>query len=406
MFKHRFLHMKKILLTTISTLFSLSLIAQSQTWLTVPGGIPAGVHHPVTFAIGDYGYSITGVNSNGSTIDKVYRYNPVTDSWATLPDFPGGSRGFAIGLTYQGKGYVGFGVSSSQYFDDLWAYDTATMQWTQLADCPGPARRHPALMAANGKIYVGLGNDNTGDLKDFWQYDIASDSWTQLPDIPGPARHHPFMFAVNGEVYAGMGHGGNFIFDDWYRFDTVNNTWQTMTDFPGEARVAGTQFDHMGHGYVLSGDGDNHSFMSTGEFWEYDDATDNWTQLASHPGPSRWAPGSFVINDTLYFFGGLNRFSSVHPTDMYKYAFNSAGIGLKESNISAAIYPNPSKGLLTIKSKETWSHAFVYASDGQKILEVPVSEKQVDLRALPAGMYLIELSGTKGNSELQRVLIN
>ncbi len=396
--------MKKTLLITFSILFSIALNGQNQTWIGL-NGIPIGIHHPVTFAIGDYGYSITGVNSFNSAIDKAYRYNPVTDSWATLSDFPGGSRGFAIGLAYQGKGYLGFGATSSQYFDDLWVYDTATMQWTQLADCPGPARRHPALMAANGKIYMGLGNDNTGDLKDFWEYDIASDSWTQLPDIPGPARHHPFMFAVNGEVYAGMGHGGNFIFGDWYRYDTLNNSWQSMSNFPGENRVAGTQFDHMGHGYVLSGDGDNHSFMSTGEFWEYTDATDTWTQLAPHPGPSRWAPGSFVIGDTLYFFGGYDRFNSFFPTTMFKYAFNSAGIGLKESNLKVGLYPNPSQGIIKIQSPEEWSNASVYGIEGKLILNAPIEDNQLDLSALPAGVYLLSLEGPAGTSTNHRLLI-
>jgi len=378
--------------------------AQNQTWIGL-NGIPGGVHHPVTFAIGDYGYSITGTSSFGSETDNVYRYNPKTDTWATMTDFPGGNRGFAIGLAYQGKGYVGFGAAGSQYFKDLWVYDTASMAWTQLASCPGAARRHPALMAANGKIYMGLGNDNTGDLKDFWVYDIATNAWTQLPDIPGPSRHHPFMFAVSGEVYAGMGHGGNFIFGDWYRFDTVNNNWQTMSNFPGENRVAGTQIGHLDHGYVLSGDGDNHSFMSTGEFWEYEPSTDSWSQLSPHPGPSRWAPGSFVIGDTLYFFGGFDRFNQFFPTTMFKYAFNSAGIGLEEFDTPIAFYPNPSEGWINIDNYEDFERIEILSMDGKSVFQGSIESDRMDLGNLELGMYLVRLYRHDGSMQQERLLI-
>ncbi|MDC1221183.1 hypothetical protein N8Z47_00785 [Salibacteraceae bacterium] len=47
--------------------------------------------------------------------------------------------------------------------------------------------------------------------------------------------------------------------------------------------------------------------MEEGEFWQYDPADDSWLQMPSHPGISIWAPGSFVIEDTLYFISGQNR---------------------------------------------------------------------------------------------------
>lgn len=364
------------------------------------------MHHPVTFAIGDYGYSVTGTSSFGAETDEVYRYNPKTDSWATMSEFPGGVRSFAIGLEYQGSGYLGFGAGSGQFYDDFWRFDTATNQWTQLADCGCVGRRHPALMAANGKIYVGLGNDNTGDLKDFWVYDIASDSWSQLPDIPGPARHHPFMFATNVEVYAGMGHGGNFIFGDWYRFDTVNNNWQSMNSFPGEARVAGTQFDHNGYGYVLSGDGDNHSFMSTGEMWQYESSTDTWTQLDPHPGFSRWAPGSFVIGDTLYFFGGYNRANQFFPTDMHKYFFNSNGIGLEEESLAEALfYPNPSNGNIQLTKSKEWKQVSIYDLRGQKVRSFSGDQHNLDLSFLDNAIYWIEARDSEGEIYRDKIMI-
>lgn len=397
--------MKKTTLLFLSLSLCGTLWGQvAEAWQSTNGS-HGPIHHPVTFAIGNYGYSLTGTNNFNANTAAVKRYNPVTDSWSNLPDFPGGARGFSIGLAYNGSGYVGFGVNGSNYFRDLWRFDTANNQWTQLANCPCKARRHPAFMAANGKIYVGLGNDNTGDLKDFYVYDIATDSWSALPDIPGLPRHHPFMFSANGEVYAGMGHGGQIIFKDWYKLDTVSNTWQTMSNFPGEARVAGTQFSHRGVGYVLSGDGDNHSWMNTGEFWKYNDANDTWSQLAPHPGVSRWAPGSFVIGDTLYFFGGVNRQSQSFPTDMFKYWFNSDAISISERKmLSLNWYPNPSKGTIYVNTNEVKALRLMDLQ-GKLMQEIEVESESVQINDQYKGVFLIQSLLHSGDSQFDRIIL-
>ena len=74
-----------------------------------------------------------------------------------------------------------------------------------------------------------------------------------------------------------------------------------------KARVAGTQFERGGLGFVLSGDGADHRSMATGELWAYNATTDSWAQLPPHPGPSRWAPASFVLDGYVHLYGGLER---------------------------------------------------------------------------------------------------
>ncbi|PTM05383.1 MAG: hypothetical protein DA405_04085 [Bacteroidetes bacterium] len=387
---------KNIFQTTfLSLLLGLGTMLSAQSWMTA-GTIPSGRHHPVTFALNGYGYMATGTNGFGALTDDFYRYDPVADVWATLPDFPGGARSFSIGTTYEGLAYMGFGVSSSQYFDDLWVFDPQTGQWTELASCPGSARRHPSLMAADGKIYMGLGNDNGGDLKDFWVYDIQTDTWSQLPDIPASSRHHPFQFAIGKDVFSGMGHGGNVIYDDWYKWDTLTNNWATMANFPGEARVAGTQFSNQGFGYVLSGDGDNHSFMTTGEMWRYNPANDTWTQLPSHPGRSLWAPGSFVISDTVYFMGGFNRQFSSYPNTMYKFHLNPLGIGNEEQQALEAFsfdfYPNPNSGsYLEYQSKKDIDEVEIIDAQGKFMGTYPTNGSRIDISNLASGFYQLRI---------------
>ena len=182
--------------------------------------------------------------------------------------------------------------------------------WTQLASLPGLGRNHPAMVATSDKIFMGCGSSDMGNFNDWWEYDVASDNWTQKPDLPSYTRHHPFYFGIDNEVYVGFGHGSNpdangyYIYKDFYKYLPANDQWVQLNDFPSEARVAGTQFSYNGKGYVLSGDGDNHQSLDSGEFWEYEPSTDQWTQLPSHPGNAIWAPGCFVIGCDVYFLLG------------------------------------------------------------------------------------------------------
>ena len=320
-------------------LFTLPLVSYSQNWIQ-SGVFPySGVHHPITFSYNEYGYVVTGSNTNNT-----YRYDKTNDTWTQLSDFPGGDRGYAYGLQVGGKAYMGFGSTPNSTFpNDWWEYDIINDIWNQKADFPSNGRNHPAMVDVGGKIYVGCGS-NSANLGDWWEYDINSDSWSQKADLPANDRHHPFYFSIDNYAYVGFGHGSvtgpgsnpsssSYIYNDFYRYDPSSDTWLRMQDFPSEARVAGTQFSFNGKGYVLSGDGDNHGPLDSGELWEYNPVNDLWTQLPSHPGDAIWAPGNFVIDCDVYFLLGQNNntIPPSYPLNIYKYKLGDA-CGCTDSN--------------------------------------------------------------------------
>lgn len=366
----------------------------AQAWEPVaplPGGASDARHHPITFSVDNYGYLLAG-DVNGEEANDFMRYNSLTDTWETLPDFPGAARSFSYGTARDTKAFVGFGGANGVPFNDLWEYDTETEEWTQLADCPCSGRYHPAFIQLDDKIYVGLGN-NPANLNDWWEYDITTNTWSEKDDLPGAERHHPFYFGIDGIAYVGFGHGnsvnGNLsIFNDFYKFDPETDEWTQLNDFPGEGRVAGTQFDLNGKGYILSGDGDDHSFMAEGEFWEYEPQSDAWTQLTSHPGSSRWAPGNFVIDNQVYFMCGLSNIQL--ESDMMR--FNLDPLVSTEDEISTspnAVYPNPAKSLITIADDiNQFSEIRLMNSYGQTVRTV--MSKQVSVEDLPSGMYYLQ----------------
>jgi N-acetylneuraminic acid mutarotase len=327
-----------------------------------PGG---GRHHPITFANATHGFLLTGSTSGSPYMSDFWIYEAQSDTWTDLSNtsaaFPGAARSYGYGVSStvdctNTKAYLGFGLGwSGSPLTDFWELDMTELTWTRLADFPGLGRRHPAMnwvvdgtMGVN-EIHVGLGDGAGGNYKDWWSYDIPSNTWQQLPDIPGRPRHHPYYFALGGTSYAGLGHSAGLIERDWYRYDITSGTWVVEPEFtsvgwsvsssdssslssslPGpvttEARVAGTQFSVTGscdsnktYGFVLSGDGDDHSTISTGELHVFDQDTGAWHPLPPHPGNSRWAPGSFVLQGTskVYFTGGFDRKQQLLFADLW-----------------------------------------------------------------------------------------
>lgn len=366
-------------------------IGLSQEWQKVELLPGSSRHHPINFSLDGFGYLLSG--SNGDP--DFYKYDPFLDEWTSLPDFPGPGRGFGYGVSYLGLGYVGFGLQNGTVFGDLWQYDPTTETWLELSPLPGIPRYHPAMIAGNGKIWVGLGSSGNGNLNDWWEYDIITDSWEQQPDLPGPPRHHPFYFDINGEPYVGFGHG-NGIFKDFYHFDHINDQWTRLADFPDQSRVAGTQFSLNGKGYILSGQGSNHNDLQTGEFWEYDPQTDEWTAYNPHPDGGRWAPGSFVINDHIYLMCG-NQENFGNYRDMYKARIPSAVSSTQEVTLedNLVVSPNPATDFFSIDIESlNVEVGFVKIIDmqGKELAQFDFEEGKVySLQTIQDGLYFVQI---------------
>jgi N-acetylneuraminic acid mutarotase len=377
----------------ILLLLTISSYAQEWEEATPPPGFMTD--HSFGFSIDGKGYLVAGTTEFTGHSKSFLQFDPETDEWTNLEDFPGHARGYGIGDVWDRKAYFGFGTSADSLLRDLWVFDADSAKWRQLSSCPCAPRLHPAFVANKGKIFVGLGNNNDGNLTDWWEYDIASDSWLQKPDFPDVRRHHPYQFAIGDFVYTGLGHG-NGIFREWYRYDPSLETWERMADIPGEGRVAGTQFSYNGKGYVLSGDGDDHLSMETGEMWSYDPLLNTWDSLPPHPGKSRWAPASFVIDGVVYLYNGTTFFEGTgYVYQAEAYSFDLKGMVSSVTNpfhtLDFVIYPNPFSSSFNITTQRTEdSRLTIYTLDNKPVYD-NISYRTHDVSHLPSGVYRIEV---------------
>lgn len=394
--------MKKLSFLILSMVLGFS--CKCQEWQSVAPVIDDfRTDHSFGFSINGIGYLVAGSKYDGERTANFYSYDPQSDTWTRKADFPGGARAFPIGHTYKNKAYFGFGSDANfEKLDDLWVYDADEDSWTELASCDCQGRTHPSMTIADDVLYITMGGGENGNLNDHWAYSLESNSWTRKADFPGDPRHHPFQFSIGDYIYAGFGHGDGFISNQWYKYDATDDLWEEMETLPSEGRVAGTQFDYNEKGYVLSGDGDDHNSMETGEFWEYDPEMNTWTELTPHPGLSRWAPASFIIDGWVYLIGGwsadVDGTGPGYPNTNWKYQLADESVSIKNIGVTEfAIYPNPTYGVLYIPlDVDDDTEVSVYNSRGEFVFSKYVNGNLIDVKELNIGMYYIQLVDRNG----------
>lgn len=165
--------------------------------------------------------------------------------------------------------------------------------------------------------------------------------------------------------------------------------------------MAGTQFSRQNIGYVLSGDGSDHSYMQTGEFWKYDDVEDTWEELTPHPGISRWAPGSFVIEDTIYFFGGQNRQTGIFEQSMWAFQLVEDPVDtipLTAINEIASgrtiLFPNPANDVIQVMTDQDVYTLEVMDLQGRVLLSSK-SSVEMNIADLKPAVYFLRIVGSE-----------
>ncbi|PZF72675.1 Kelch repeat-containing protein [Taibaiella soli] len=319
---------KKIIFCLLLCLASAILKAQApNTWVqkadigaTLPNSAERR-QEAAGFAIGGKGYIGLGYSQYTSLfLSDVWQYDTLSKTWSQVADFPAIGRRGPIGVGVGNKGYIIGGMRNGQFGpdNDIWQYDPAANTWTQKTSPNGPGRYWAMAFTLGQKIFIGGGWGLSGPMNDFWEYNIPTDSWTQRDTIPGDKRFSGAGFAAGGKGYIGMGVSQTADLMDLNEWDTTTLTWTPKANFPLTGGITGcTSFGigdkgYVGMGMVSVGNG------YTSNFWEFNPATNSWTQKASYGGGINWGASNFVIGDRGYVAGGFD--GSYWSTNMWSYA--------------------------------------------------------------------------------------
>ena len=224
--------------------------------------LPVTLYAPAVVSDGTYVYIIGGFNPAVGTQNTTYRYNPASNTYATMAP--------SAVATY----------ASSAVF-------------------------------VNGKIYkiAGIHNylgETSPPLKTVEIYNIAANSWSTAADYPLAAA---FISAagLGGFVYSAGGLDGSFVpLAKTYRYDPGTNTWAdgAIADLP--APRYGAASARYNSSFLLAGgsvDGTNPITNLSVSAISWDSATNSWSTLPNMLQP-RGQNAAAVLGGRLFVVGG------------------------------------------------------------------------------------------------------
>lgn len=363
-------------------------------------------HRTTMLSLGNKIYAGLGhYNGAGPNIlfEDWWEYDPATNAWTQKADYAGGICYHAAGFSVNNVGYVGTGrisPSGNTLVKDFFKYEPATNTWTQLTDFPGVGRRGAIGFSIGQYGYMGTGSGPA----DMYRYDPANDTWIQITDVPGGNRMSAVGFSLNGRGYVGTGFLSNLGWSstDFHEYNPATNSWTQIDDVgidPLEGpipRMESSGFALDGKGYVLTGvnisSGDNYKDM-----WELDPTTGSWTRIEDFPGTARRYLSSVTHNGYAYVGLGTN---GTNFKDFWKYDKTLALLQQNIESIQVNVFPNPSIDYVQIEMNGLPENAVekmtvkMYTLLGKSIEEKSMTQNQVSFvtSGLPSGLYLYSIN--------------
>jgi N-acetylneuraminic acid mutarotase len=336
----------------------------TNTWSSKPNTTYAKNGSGSAASLGHFGLIANPVDSNSFRLREMWRYNPVLDSWDSLSPCPQ-ETDLSIAFTYGSMFYLCFGLDSiNDHLNTIYKFDTSTFQWSLGSPLPGSGRDYSSVAVVDSFAYFAGGRDSSyNSINELWRYNITNDSWSRLPDIPGLSRFGALLYAFKNFVLVGFGvyTSPNVNFrpvSGFYMLDLTSLQWSTIT-YAGLDTPLGTDYSCFQYNkkcYVYGGYKSNSSYYN--DLWMFD--------------PAPLGP--------VY-----------------------AGVEEAEAHTSAIhLYPIPVRDILHIDGDIQAMDISVTDIVG-RCCTAPVSGRDIDVSALPAGVYVLHVSD-RGATIVRRFL--
>lgn len=200
--------------------------------------------------------------------------------------------------------------------------------WTQKANFQRSSRSCAVSFNIGTKGYVatgisweGIGFTNNGSdywLNDLWEYDPTNDTWTKKTNFPGTGRAFAVGFSIGDKGYIGGGTepdtttGGIHSKNDFWEYNPATDTWTQKANIQGGC-IQAVGFSTNTKGYILMGYPIPFNPVVP-DLWEYNPANDIWTKKADFGGNPTYDEVAISINNKGFVATG-----EVYPIDTWEY---------------------------------------------------------------------------------------
>jgi hypothetical protein len=188
----------------------------------------------------------------------------------------------------------------------------------------------------------------------------AFPQWTQKTDFGGTLRESAAGFSIGSKGYIGTGGyfdgTNNNCYKDFWEYDPASNAWTQKADFGGAGRSGAVGFSIGNKGYIGTGT-DGSGFLK--DFWEYDPTGNTWVQKADFGGAGRNCAVGFSIGTKGYI--GTGNVSGSFKNDFWEYD-PTANTWIQKASIgvigrwAAVGFSIGTKGYLGTGEDTTWTY--------------------------------------------------
>jgi purple acid phosphatase-like protein len=240
----------------------------------------------------------------GSDDRRIFRYDTLNNTFSPtlrapdglqrLPwDLPGNTYGWQQGnattAAYDGSKYMYVIGADEAYFGKLMRYNPRTGE-TKYLSAPPVNGYGQSMTYKNGVLYL-IDGRNT---KEFYKYDIGERRWYRMADIPNIA-YRPGTSTLttlqDGRILAIDGNNRAIYA---YTADSGQGSWVQLADAPGNILNGAAAYDATnGFLYVIAGN------ASTG-FYRYNIGSNTWITLATFPVATNSGAAMVLHNGKIY----------------------------------------------------------------------------------------------------------
>lgn len=147
--------------------------ADPGTWVTNTGYGGNKRRYATVFIIDDKAYLGTGINNNVYELD-FWEFNPTTEVWTKkrpldYKDSYNIERSNASGFAMNGHGYIACGVNSGTV-NTVWQYDPIKDTWDERTSYEGNVRYDATAFSIQDRGYVLLGRTGSSFFEDLWEF--------------------------------------------------------------------------------------------------------------------------------------------------------------------------------------------------------------------------------------------
>ena len=412
------MHSSLRILLLAALLVAPSLSARAQSWADGPPMGRARANAAVAVLGGEL-YVIGGENTTGQPLGVVERYDPVAEAWETVESLREERHSAAASILNGKILLMGGSVDDGEATDDVEIYVPHENDWESF-DSMEEERKGLASAVLGGLVFALGGGRGETFLTTCEAFDPVRDDWYPYPEwalYPGRAS---FGAATVGDAVYMAGGFSQFGPIDLFEHYTLSggSTALAPLSAPRGSLALVSTGGALGGGLFAIGGEDTNGVLATVE--RYDIEQNTWEPGAPLQTARKGAVAAY-LNGAIYVVGGRDATGNVLATmEVYRLTTDDEEAAAPAAFALEAAYPNPfsDRTTLTLRLAEAGPATLtVYDVSGRAVATLAdgalaAGEHRVTWdgtaaggRALPAGMYVVRLTGSAGHAVAKLTLL-